>query len=121
MSSDCRCQWKCDWNSAPLSVCTTWTRNGRRRSTSLTKRIAVPWFVDFQHPNARAVIDRGELIQSLPCPRDPLEEFNVHLKPMPRLRLLVPLPALGVGTMLLTPGQPVHPVPRQDAVDGRHR
>ena len=27
-------QWNADWNLAPLSVCTTWTRNGRRRTTS---------------------------------------------------------------------------------------
>jgi hypothetical protein len=36
------------------------------------------------------------------------------------LRLLIPLPPLRVRSMLLTAREPVHPVPHQDAMHGRH-
>jgi hypothetical protein len=39
---------------------------------------------------------------------------------MARQRLLVPLPAFRVPTMLLVARQAVQPVPGQDAMDGRH-
>lgn len=35
------------------------------------------------------------------------------------LRLLLPLPALGLGPMLLAARQPIHPVALKDAVHGR--
>jgi len=43
--------------------------------------------------------DRGELIQPLPGAGNPLEELHVHLQAVPRLRLLVPLPALPVRSV----------------------
>ncbi len=49
-----------------------------------------------------------------------LEELHIDLQPEARLRLLVALPALGVGVMLLAARQPIHPVSQQDAVHERH-
>ena len=53
--------------------------------------------VDFEHANARAVIDSGELIEALSGACDALEELHVQLKAMPGLWLLVALPARPVG------------------------
>jgi len=48
---------------------------------------------DLQHPNARAVIDRGELTEGLPA-LQARERLHVHLHAMIKLRLFISLPAL---------------------------
>jgi hypothetical protein len=57
------------------------------------------------------------LIEALPCAGDPLEELDVNLQAMARLRLLVPLPALLVWAVLLVCREPLHAVLAQDAMD----
>jgi hypothetical protein len=57
--------------------------------------------------NPRAVINRRELGERFARAGDALEESDVDLQPMPRLRLLVALPALGVRPMLLIRREPV--------------
>lgn len=55
------------------------------------RRSLIAGTVDFKHPNTRAVVDGGELIQP-PCgARDSLEELNIQLQTMDWLRLLIPL------------------------------
>ena len=100
------------------------TRNGRRRQhlvDEADRRALVAGIVDLEHADARAVIDRRELVEPLPRAGDPLEELHIHLQPMARLRLLVPLPALRVRAMLLVAWQAVHPMPHQNAMHRRHR
>ena len=67
--------------------------------TSSTKPDRCPLIagvVDLEHPHARAVVDRCELVKAFARARNPLEELHVHLQPMARLGLLVALPALAV-------------------------
>src|SRR4030095_13951469 len=71
---------------------------------------------DFQHANAGAVVDRGELIEAPARARDPLEKLDVDLQTMPRLRFLVARPAVRVPAVLLVRWQPVHAVPLQNAM-----
>src|SRR5262245_8306848 len=71
------------------------------------RRALVARVVDLQHAEPRAVIDRRELIEPLLGARNPLEELDVHRQTMPRLRLLVPLPAFGMRAVLLIPWEPV--------------
>src|SRR5690606_20143836 len=72
--------------------------------------------VDLEHPDTRAVVDGGELIEPLARPRDALEELHVHLQSMTGLRLLVALPALLMGLVLLVVWQPAHTVLDEDPV-----
>ena len=83
-------------------------------------RALIAAVVHLQHAKVRAIINGGELVEPLLGPWNALKKFHIQLQPEARLRLLVTLPTLGMGAMLLAGGQPVHPMPEQDAVDGRH-
>jgi len=83
----------------------------------LNRRSLVAGVVYLQHANPRAVINRRELVQSLPRAGDALEQLDVHLQAMTRLRLLVPLPALLVWAVLLVCREPLHAVLTQDPMD----
>lgn len=48
-------------------------------------RALVAGIVDLEDANACAIVDRRELVQSLRCARDALEELHVHLQAMPGL------------------------------------
>jgi hypothetical protein len=76
---------------------------------------------DLQHPNAGAIIDGGELIEPPLTTWDPFEKLHVHLEAVSRLRLLVPLPPLAMGSMFLIGRQPVQLVPMQNPMDGGPR
>ena len=54
--------------------------------------------VDLQHADPCAIVDGRELVEPPACAGDPLEKLDVDLQPMPRLRLLVPRPAVRVVT-----------------------
>jgi hypothetical protein len=82
-------------------------------------RTLVAGVVDLEHPNPGAIIDRGELIEAAARSGDALQKLHVQLQAVPRLRLLVALPAPAVRLVLLIGRQPAHAVPRQDAMDGR--
>ena len=59
------CQWKPDWNSAPLSVWIDSTLNGgpfQHVVQELDSGLLVIAGVDAQHAYARAVVDGGELV-----------------------------------------------------------
>ena len=86
----------------------------------INRRGLIARVVDLEDANPRAVVDRGELIEPLPCARNALEKLYVHLQAMPRLRLFIALPSLRVGAMFLIRRQPVHPVAEQNAVYRRH-
>jgi len=60
--------------------------------------------VDLEHPDAGAVVDGRELVETLPGARDALEELHVHLEPVAGLLLLVALPPLRVLPVLLVGG-----------------
>src|SRR5687767_14160745 len=60
------------------------------------RRPLVAGVVDLEHSDTRAVVDRRELVEPLPCARDPLEKLDVHLQAVTRLWLLVALPSLRV-------------------------
>jgi len=62
-----------------------------------------------QHTNARAVVDRCELVEPPPRARDPLQELHVELESMARLRLFVPLPSCPIRAMLLIAGSRCRP------------
>src|SRR5262245_18292449 len=64
------------------------------------RRPLVAGIEHLQHANARAVVDRGELVQPFPSPRDPLKELDIDLQTMPGLRLLVALPPFAMRPML---------------------
>src|SRR5581483_2141797 len=83
------------------------------------RRSLVARIVDLEHPDARAIVDGSELVQTLLRAGDPLEELNVQLQAMPGLRLLVALPSASPGPMLLIGRQPVQAVANQDAVHRR--
>ena len=55
-------------------------------------RLLVADVVDFQHSDASAVIDGGELIEAFSGAGIPLKEFDVDLQAVPRLWLLVSMP-----------------------------
>jgi hypothetical protein len=84
-------------------------------------RALIAGVVDLENADPGAVIDRCELIQAPARARNPLEELHVQLQPVPRLRLLVTLPACAVRPVLLIGREPRHAVPRQDAVHRGHR
>src|SRR6478735_12597955 len=64
-------------------------------------RALITRIVDLEDANARAIIDGRELVQALARAGNALEELDVHLEPVARLRLLVAAPAFVVGPMLL--------------------
>jgi hypothetical protein len=75
----------------------------------------------FEDADAGAVVDRGELVEPRLPARNPLEELHIQLQAMAWLWLLVALPALAVGPVPLIGGEPIQPVPRQDAMHGGRR
>src|SRR4029450_11500722 len=77
--------------------------------------------VDLEHPNAGAVVDGGELIQSRARAGDALEELHVQLESVTWLRLFVTRPAGSVGPILLVARQAAHAMLAQNAVDGGRR
>ena len=81
-------------------------------------RALVARVVDLQHANPRAIVDGGELIQSLARAGNALEELDVQLEPMAWPWFLIPLPTLAMRPMLLVRGEPVHPVTFENAVHG---
>lgn len=80
------------------------------------RRRLVAGIVDLEDANASAVVDGGELIQALPGTRDPLEELDVQLQAVTRLRLLVTLPRSPCRPALLIGGQPVQSMSDQSAM-----
>ena len=54
-----------------------------------------------QDPNARAVVDGGELIETRPRAGNALEKLHINLQAVAGLGLLVALPALRVRSVLL--------------------
>ena len=48
----------------------------------LDGRALVARVVHLEHPNARAIVDGGELIEPLPGARNALEELHVQLQPV---------------------------------------
>src|SRR5262245_57529616 len=75
--------------------------------------------VDLEHTNARAIVDRRELVEPPACARYPLEKLDVHLQAMARLRLLIARPAVGVASVFLIGRLPVHAVLAQNAMHRR--
>lgn len=67
----------------------------------LDRSSLVEFFIDLQNPEPGAVIYSRILIIVLPGSRDFLQELNVYLKPVPRLRLLISFPALEVPFVAL--------------------
>jgi len=67
-------------------------------------RPLVAGIVDFEHANAGAVVNGGELIQPLLGTRNALEEFHIQLQAMTRLRLFIARPARPMWPMLLIGG-----------------
>jgi hypothetical protein len=84
-------------------------------------RLLVADVVDFEHTDARAVIDGRELIEAFLGTRYSLKEFHVDLQAMARLRLLVSVPGTARWLALLINRQPVHSVTDQYAVHGGTR
>ena len=74
---------------------------------------------DLEHADARAVVDGRELVEALPAARNALEELHIHLQAMPRLRLLVALPAPPSRPMLLIGRQPAQAMLAEEAMHGR--
>ena len=72
---------------------------------------------NLQYADARAVVDRGELVQPTAGAWEALEEFDVDLNAMARPRLLVPLPPARMGPMFLIRRQAIETVPDQDTMD----
>ena len=66
----------------------------------LNRRPLVAGVVHLEHPKARAVVDRGELIQALLGAGNALKELHVQLETVPWLRLLVAFPAHPVRPVL---------------------
>ena len=77
--------------------------------------------VDFQNPDAGAVIDSGELVEALTGPWDALQELHVHLQAVSGLGLLIAFPALTMRLVLLIGWQPTHTVLDQDPMYARAR
>ena len=72
---------------------------------------------DLQHADARAVIDRRELVEPRARARNPLEKLHIDLQTMARLPLLVPLPPLAVWPVFLIGRQPIQAMAPQNAMD----
>ena len=87
------------------------------------RRALVARVIDLENANARAIVDRGELVETLPGARDALQKFHVHLEAVTGLGLLVSRPALRVRPMLLVGRQPAHAVFAENTMHrgGRHR
>ena len=105
------CQWKAPWNSAPLSVWIALDPEGELLEDvvdELDRGLLVVAGVDPQHPDAGAVVDRGELVVLLARAADRLEELHVDLDPVAGQRLLVALPTVGRGACSAASRQPVH-------------
>src|SRR5262245_12532461 len=75
--------------------------------------------VDLEHANAGAIVDRRELVKPPTRAGNPLEKLDVHLQAMPRLRLLIARPAVGVAPVFLIGRQPIHAVLAQNAMHRR--
>src|SRR5262245_31762037 len=123
MSLRSRCQWNWDWNSAPLSVWTTWMRKGSRRTTSSMNRMAVAWLQASSILSTRTRVQSSiavELIQARPGTRDAFQELHIDLQTVPWLGFLVALPALLVRPMLLVGRQAGHAVAHQNAMHRGH-
>src|ERR1039458_5943767 len=94
------CQWKADWNSAPLSGLDHHDAEGQLLEhvvDELDGGLLVEVVVDPEHPEPGAVVDGGELVVLLARAPDRRHELHVDLDPMTRLGLLVALPALLVA------------------------
>ena len=59
----------------------------------LHRRALVARVIDLENSNARAIVDRGELVEPFTRARETLQELHVHLHAQPGLGLLVALPA----------------------------
>ena len=75
--------------------------------------------IHLEHPDARAVVDRRELIEPFLRPRDALQELDVHLEAVAGLGLFVTFPAEPVGPILLIGRQPAHPMLDEEAMHRR--
>src|SRR4051794_27371275 len=100
------CQWKLDWNSAPLSVWifSTWNGSRERRGP--------------KHPKSGAVVDRGVLVVALAAARsggDRLNKLDVDLHVMTGPLLLVALPPSCVTLVALRSRQSIHSQPLEDS------
>jgi hypothetical protein len=76
--------------------------------------------VDPEDAQPRAVVDGGELEVLLARAGDRGDELDVDLNPVPGLRLLIPLPALGVAFVALRGRQPTQIQALEDSPDTRH-
>src|SRR4249919_1575657 len=87
----------------------------------LNRGLLVEPVVDPQHPDPRAVIDRGELVVLLPRALQRSDELHVDLDPVPGQWLLVALPPVDVPSVALGSGKPAHVQAPQDPPDPRRR
>ena len=85
----------------------------------LDGRPLIAGVIDLENPDPRAIVNRRELIEAGPAPRDSLEKLHVELQPVAGLGLLVAFPAGRVRSMFLIDRQPVQAVLAQNAVNGR--
>lgn len=72
---------------------------------------------DLEHPQAGAVVDGRELVEPLALRSDGSDELDVDLDAVPRLGLLVALPALLTALVPLRAGQPVQVEAAEDLPD----
>lgn len=62
------------------------------------------------HSAPRAIVDRGELVETLRGAGNPLKKLYAHLEPMTWLGFFVSLPAFAVRPMLLISRQSIEPM-----------
>ena len=82
-------------------------------------RLLIADIVDLQHSDARAVIDRRELVQAFLGQSDSFEEFHVDLQTMARLRLLIAIPGTSCWLTFQIGWQAIHSIPAQYAMHRR--
>ncbi len=116
------CQWKAAWNSEPVVGLDAHDLEGQLLEDvvdELDRALLAEPVVEAKNADARAVVDRGELVVPLACALQGGDELHVNLDLVAGLGLLVALPALGVAPIALGARQPAETQTPQDPPDPR--